>query len=83
MAINFTKTDKGLVMEVQSPITLSAISFPSEYIPDIQNDYRGSSPYHVGSCHAATRLCLASSAHEESLEQGFRIRVALPFASSR
>ena len=50
MAINFTKTDKGLVMEVQSPITLSAISFPSEYIPDIQNDYRGSSPYHVGYC---------------------------------
>ncbi|MBQ4045310.1 MAG: AraC family transcriptional regulator [Lachnospiraceae bacterium] len=50
MAINFTKTEEGIVMEVHSPTNLSSISFPGEYIADIQNDYRGSSPYHVGYC---------------------------------
>ena len=41
---------KPTVMEIHSPAVLPRVSFPPEYFADIQNDYRGTSPYHLSYC---------------------------------
>ena len=41
---------KGAVMEIHSPAVLPRVSFPPEFFADIQNDYQGTSPYHLSYC---------------------------------
>lgn len=50
MNVDIIHDSEGAVMEIHSLPTIPRASFPPALMADIQNDYKGTSPYHVNYC---------------------------------
>lgn len=50
MNVEMIRNSEGAVMEIHSLPTIPRASFPPDLMADIQNDYKGTSPYHVNYC---------------------------------
>lgn len=50
MNVEIIRNSEGAVMEIHSLPNIPRASFPPDLMADIQNDYRGTSPYHVNYC---------------------------------